>query len=253
MSGYEKSRDYGGPPITLRTWAGVALGAMLIFALTVAALAEDSLSGRASVIDGDTIEIHGERIRFNGIDAPESDQLCQHASGETFRCGAFVAEVLASFLSGQTLCHFVERDQYGRYVGDCYRPDGSSVSAALVRAGLAMDWPRHSGGRYAAEQKVAQIAQSGLWAGSFQPPWEFRAGQREAVEAPSIAAPLVSAQPLSGGDCRIKGNVSSKGERIYHLPGQKFYGETRISPSKGERMFCSEAEARSAGWRKAKQ
>ncbi|ODT69056.1 MAG: nuclease [Pelagibacterium sp. SCN 63-23] len=54
------------------------------------------------------------------------------------------------------------------------------------------------------------------------------------------------------GECRIKGNVSTKGERIYHVPGQKYYDDTRIQSSHGERWFCSEAEARAAGWRRSK-
>jgi hypothetical protein len=64
----------------------------------------------------------------------------------------------------------------------------------------------------------------------------------------------VAAQTLQAAhaDCRIKGNVSiDTGERIYHLPGQPYYAATRISPEYGERWFCSEAEARRAGWRKA--
>lgn len=52
--------------------------------------------------------------------------------------------------------------------------------------------------------------------------------------------------------CDIKGNISSKGERIYHLPGQDYYSRTRIDTGKGERYFCSEAEARAAGWRRSK-
>ncbi|MCP8883023.1 hypothetical protein NIM87_05890 [Devosia sp. XJ19-1] len=52
--------------------------------------------------------------------------------------------------------------------------------------------------------------------------------------------------------CNIKGNVSTQGERIYHVPGQKYYNDTRISPSHGERWFCSEEEARAAGWRRSK-
>ncbi|MDR9776900.1 hypothetical protein RJJ65_30455 [Rhizobium hidalgonense] len=52
--------------------------------------------------------------------------------------------------------------------------------------------------------------------------------------------------------CNIKGNVSiGSGERIYHVPGQEYYDETKISPQYGERWFCSEAEARAAGWRRA--
>jgi hypothetical protein len=55
----------------------------------------------------------------------------------------------------------------------------------------------------------------------------------------------------SGGECNIKGNIGNKGERIYHVPGQAFYDKTRISAGRGERWFCSEQEARNAGWRKA--
>lgn len=54
------------------------------------------------------------------------------------------------------------------------------------------------------------------------------------------------------GECVIKGNVSTQGERIYHLPGQKYYDDTRISASHGERWFCSEEEARAAGWRRSR-
>lgn len=101
------------------------------------------LVGRASVIDGDTIEIHGERIRLNGIDAPESDQACEDGDGKAYRCGARAADILDRFLkaSSPARCDFVERDQYGRFVGDCFRADGASVQAALVRNGWAMDWP----------------------------------------------------------------------------------------------------------------
>jgi hypothetical protein len=58
----------------------------------------------------------------------------------------------------------------------------------------------------------------------------------------------------AGYDCTIKGNISiDTGERIYHVPGQKYYDATRISPQYGERWFCSEAEARQAGWRKVRR
>lgn len=55
----------------------------------------------------------------------------------------------------------------------------------------------------------------------------------------------------SGIGCNIKGNVSSSGELVFHVPGQKYYGLTIINPMKGERWFCTEEEAREAGWRKA--
>ncbi|MDI5929008.1 hypothetical protein [Rhizobium leguminosarum] len=68
------------------------------------------------------------------------------------------------------------------------------------------------------------------------------------VEIADMTAPFVN---FAGG-CNIKGNVSiGSGERIYHVPGQEYYDETKISPQYGERWFCSEAEARAAGWRRA--
>ncbi|WP_417426655.1 hypothetical protein [Hoeflea sp.] len=76
--------------------------------------------------------------------------------------------------------------------------------------------------------------------------------------APSAISRIGSPFPVKFSrdtkQCRIKGNVSiNSGERIYHVPGQKFYNATKISSLFGERWFCTESEARSAGWRKARQ
>lgn len=226
----------------------------------VASSSARTIAGRASVIDGDTIEIHGERIRFNGIDAPEATQLCEDAGGRPYRCGARSAEALAEWLasSSPTSCKFVEYDQYGRLVGSCTRADGASVQRWLVRNGHAMDWPRYSNDVFAKEQSAAKAEKIGIWQGNFQPPWEWRAAQREQSDnsstislVPSTASPAAASE--QSGPCNIKGNISRKGERIYHVPGQKYYVQTQISPGKGERWFCSEQEARSAGWRRSQQ
>jgi len=66
-------------------------------------------------------------------------------------------------------------------------------------------------------------------------PWEWRRGLNDAVKRDD--------------HCNIKGNINSKGDRIYHSPGSGSYGATKINESKGERWFCSEAEAKAAGWR----
>jgi endonuclease YncB( thermonuclease family) len=108
------------------------------------------LVGRATVIDGDTVELHGEHVRFNGIDAPETSQTCKDSGGGTYRCGSTSAAALDSFLarSRPLRCEFVSRDRYGRFVGDCFRADGRNVAAWVVRRGHALDWPRYSqGGR----------------------------------------------------------------------------------------------------------
>ena len=66
------------------------------------------------------------------------------------------------------------------------------------------------------------------------------------------ALPYLAQSQVSGGVCAIKGNISSSGERIYHVPGQLYYYATKISVGKGERWFCTEQEAIRSGWRKAK-
>jgi endonuclease YncB( thermonuclease family) len=218
-----------------------------------AVVATSAISGRASVVDGDTIEIRGERIRFHGIDAPESNQLCQDGKGDSYRCGSTSANALDKFLakSQPIRCDFVERDRYGRFVGNCFRADNVNIAASLVRSGLALDWPRYSNGFYVEEQETAKAERIGVWQGKFELPWEWRAQNRE----PDIQQRTVPASSLfdaGASGCNIKGNISDRGERIYHLPGQRYYDKTKISEGKGERWFCSEAEARAAGWRKAK-
>ena len=227
--------------------------------LVVSSTAE-TIVGRASVIDGDTVEIRGERVRFNGIDAPESAQLCADSAGRTYRCGARSAEALSEWLaaSSPTACKFVERDQYGRFVDNCTRADGTSVQRWLVRSGYAMDWPHYSNGAFAKEQSAARSEKIGIWQGKFQPPWEWRAAQRGKADTSSVVSPMPSvaspaAASVQSGACNIKGNISRKGVRIYHVPGQKYYVQTRISAGKGERWFCTEQEARAAGWRRSQQ
>ena len=70
----------------------------------------------------------------------------------------------------------------------------------------------------------------------------------------AVAALLLSPSGTfaQSGDCVIKGNINTRGEKIYHVPGQKYYDDTRISASHGERWFCSEADARAAGWRRSR-
>lgn len=211
-----------------------------------------AITGVASVIDGDTIEIHGQRVRFNGIDAPESSQYCDDAKGFEYPCGRRSAEALNGFLAASrpVQCGFVTWDRYGRFVGNCVRADGSSIAAWMVEQGQALDWPKYSSGAYAAQQAKAKASKVGLWVGSFQAPWDWRAQHNDDASTPST--PL---QAIGNGSaaCNIKGNISADGERIYHLPGQKYYSATRISEAKGERWFCSEAEAVAAGWRRSKR
>jgi endonuclease YncB( thermonuclease family) len=149
--------------------------AALFLVLASPAMAQ-TIEGRASVIDGDTIEIHGERIRLNGVDAPESWQRCV-ADGKEYRCGKDAAFALDEWLAASrpTRCGFVERDRYGRMVGDCFRADGAAVGEWLVRSGWAVDWVRYSGGEFADAQDDARRNGRGIWRGAFEQPCEARA------------------------------------------------------------------------------
>jgi len=150
-------------------WATAAI--LLLGADTL--LAAD-MSGVASVIDGDTIEIHGRRIRIFGIDAPESTQLCRDSDSLQYRCGAAAANQLASFLERRAVtCTANRRDFYGRDVATCSL-NGVDIGEWLVRGGHALDWPKYSKGRYANAQNEAEKAERAIWAGSFSPPWRYR-------------------------------------------------------------------------------
>src|SRR5216684_7991967 len=90
------------------------LGAVLL-AISGAAFA-DELIGQASVIDGDTIEIHGTRVRLFGIDAPESDQLCHDAHSYQYRCGQKASNALFDFIDRRPVdCVEVDRDRYSAW------------------------------------------------------------------------------------------------------------------------------------------
>jgi endonuclease YncB( thermonuclease family) len=159
------------------------LATALIACLTVATAAGDDLPmlvGRASVIDGDTVEIRGQRIRIFGIDAPESSQLCTDKGGSEYRCGKVAADSLDEFLaqSRPLKCTIVDHDRNKRAVARCYRADGTDVAGWLVKNGLALDWPQYSKREYAALQAEAQAGRTGIWQGDFQEPWAFRHDRR---------------------------------------------------------------------------
>lgn len=132
------------------------------------------LAGLATVTDGDTLRIAGERVRLFGIDAPETKQTCER-NGLTWLCGQEAAAFLRSLTEGRKItCEEMDRDLYGRIVAVCRLPNGRDVGAALVSAGLAMDYRKYSAGRYAELETAARSADRGLWAGKFVAPWEWR-------------------------------------------------------------------------------
>lgn len=198
--------------------------------------ADGVLVGRVDhVADGDTltVSIDGERhrVRLHQIDAPEHDQP-----------GAAAARrALAAKVDGQYVrLAVVTVDDYGRLVAGVSLGE-RDINRELVREGHAWAFRRYLEDRSLLDDEAAaRRTGRGLWREADPvAPWQWRQQQRDRTSG---------ARP----DCRIKGNINRRGERIYHRPGDRSYAQTRISTARGERWFCSEREAREAGWRAAR-
>lgn len=198
---------------------------------------DSAISGRVRVIDGDTIEIDGRRIRLEGIDAPEHGQRCGRRFFGTWNCGTAAADALRDLVDQRIVsCESQGNDKYGRILGICF-VDGIDINAQMVREGYAWAFVKYSKS-YVGEEAEARAVRAGIWTGDAEPAWLYREKQWAGAE---YAAP-------SG--CAIKGNISSHGH-IYYVPWSPRYAQVKIELEKGERWFCSEADAIAAGWRPA--
>lgn len=202
-----------------------------------------------TVTDGDTIRVNvdgaEEKVRLIGIDTPEL-----HNPVECF--GQEAADEAAALLQGAVVLLEADdsqddRDRYGRLLRYVYLPDGTNVNAALVRDGYAFEYTYDNPYRYReeflADQAAAEADGAGLWSAA-------TCGGRPIATSSSPACTLTTASPQEiPPGCPIKGNINTKGEKIFHQPGDASYADTVITPSKGERFFCSVEEAIAAGWR----
>lgn len=196
-------------------------------------------SGRVVVIDGDTIDVGDVRVRIHGIDAPENGQKCTTEQVQLWACGVWVsAQVRARFQGQWATCKRVEIDKYGRVVATC-KVNGEDVGQTLVSEGLAFAYRKYSMA-YDLDEKGAVVNGRGLHASRLHSPEQYRKTRAKGRIPPDR-------------NCVIKGNISSSGERIFHVAGQRFYEQTGINTNKGERWFCSSDEAVKAGWRKARR
>ncbi len=196
----------------------------------------DKLEGRASALSGDTIQLRGRSIRLSGIDAPELDQECGgEGRGRTWRCGAAAQVALQALVRGQTVrCTTGGSDASGYPVATCHVGE-KDVAAELVRLGHAFA-ETGAFSTYARLESTARSAKLGLWRSAAERPSEYRAKRWEA------------AKRTAPDGCPIKGHVTAEG-RVYSLPWSPDYARIRVRAQRGERWFCSELEARAAGWR----
>lgn len=194
-------------------------------------------------MDGDTLVLGDTRIRLFGIDAPEMLQNCTDTHGTEWGCGAWSKAVLERLTQGGVSCDARDIDRYGRTVAVCVGADGDDINAAMVAAGAAYAYEKYARD-YIETEATARAGGYGIWHAGGQDPAEFRAekrASRRSSQSPQVAP----------AGCLIKGNISASG-KLYHLPGGRWYTGTRITASTGERWFCSEREAKTAGWRRAK-
>lgn len=148
--------------------------------------------GVASVIDADTLEIHGARIRLVGVDAPESHQKCLDGANRFYLCGSAAANALDVWIAGNPVsCTPVGVDRYKRTLAEC-RVRGQSVQSWLVLNGHALAYRAYSTA-YVPDELKARDAKLGVWSGSFIEPWTWRRGQRLPGEKPTKAMLSASA------------------------------------------------------------
>lgn len=143
----------------------------------------ETLTGKPYVTDGDTVRISGERIRLEGIDAPETNQRCKDASGKGYDCGIVSTAALRNKIGRSPItCEGTKRDRYGRFLGICYLNE-IDLNGWMVRNGYALAYRRYSR-RYASAEREARENSRGLWTGEFVAPWNWRRGERLTTASP---------------------------------------------------------------------
>ena len=141
------------------------------------------ISGKAVITDGDTVKINNKKIRFSGIDAPESyffgkKQSCI-LNNIKILCGNLSKEKLVEKIGNQIVICKLEKnkDQYSRLIGECFI-NNESLSVFMVRNGYAFDYPKYSDGKYRKHEIYAKNFSLGLWQMQFEYPWIWRKKNR---------------------------------------------------------------------------
>jgi endonuclease YncB( thermonuclease family) len=148
----------------------------ILYLLATSAARADTIAGRASVIDGDTIDIHGERIRILDIDAPESRQTCFNAlaAHPDWRCGSEAAKKLANLVGARTVtCETTRKDRYKRWLAHC-SVSGADLALWLAEHGWVFAYRDCKCEMIRSAVDRAKVQRLGIWSGDVQEPWEWR-------------------------------------------------------------------------------
>ena len=132
----------------------------------------DIKSQDIKIMDGDTIKINGEKIRFSGIDTPELKQNCIK-EGESDPCGITAKQILIDKIgNNKVICISEGKDQYKRTLAECFVND-ESLSSYLVRSGYAFAYRRYSK-KFIIDENYAKFNKLGMWSMEFDYPWDWR-------------------------------------------------------------------------------
>ncbi len=205
---------------------------------TTSAPARDpsAIEGLASAQSGDTLRIASTTVRLDGIEAPDRSQACLKPSLKRWDCAAAARDAMARAVRGKRItCTLTGDDGDGVRTGKC-RAGEADIAADLVRNGHVFAKTGFFAA-YSRQETEAQTAKAGLWAGETQRPAEWRAARWE------------DAKSKAPDGCPIKGQVFRKTGKVYMLPWSPDYERARVDQAQGERWFCSEKDAVSAGWK----
>lgn len=143
--------------------------------------------GHAKVLDGDTIEVAGIRIRLHGIDAPEMDQIFKW-KGRFMGSGEMSFAAMEALVAGvKVRCHGIEWDCYGRLVAKCFSPNGVDINRRMVSSGWALAYRQYSDD-YVEAERIARRYKRGMWRGTFIKPWQHRAEQAQRAREKKLGA-----------------------------------------------------------------
>jgi micrococcal nuclease len=239
------------------------VGFLLLFITTACSLGNDESGSRKNglisakvikVIDGDTIKVlfdgKEETVRFLLVDTPEiSDSRWDGPQPFALKAKDFIKDLL----NGKTVeleVGISERDKYGRLLAYIWL-EGESAQKLLLERGFArVAYVYVPNVKYVDEyreiQRIAQEKELGIW--SVENYATDRGDDPSVVEEKNSLSAGSQEQESLEEECNIKGNINSKGQKIYHVPGGRYYAQT-----KPEQWFCNEEEAQAAGFRKSKE
>jgi len=224
---------YIGGPI-LRSANGVAVAKLTPDTGKPTAGSTAAISGRAVAISGDLIRVGGTLVRLSGVEAPDAHQPCHRANGRRWNCASAAKAGLARLIRRRTVsCTPTGQEGGSAIIAQCHTGK-TDVAAELVRHGYVFA-VRSFFGSLSGEEDAARAAKTGIWQGEILRPqaWRDQQWQEATRDAPD--------------GCPIKGYIRAS-SKLYALPWSENYDRTKVRTDKGGRWFCSEDDAKAAGF-----